>query len=90
MSETSMLVQIMKTCQPLPATCEACGESFACGANTGGCWCGEIKLSDAVREELRAKYQRCLCRACLEKLAVASSVEMLESGQGDSKLGTSC
>jgi hypothetical protein len=90
MSESSPLVQIMKTCQPLPVKCEACGESFACGASTGVCWCGEIKLSDAVREELRAKYQRCLCRACLEKLAVASSIEMLESGQGDSELGTSC
>jgi hypothetical protein len=90
MSETSLLDQIVKTCEPAPSACEACGENFACGAKTGGCWCAEIKLSDAVRDELRTTYERCLCRACLEKLAAASSVEMSKSGQGDSELGTSC
>ena len=48
--------------------CEACGESFSCEISLGtGCWCGEIKLSDETRQELRAKYTSCLCRACLEK-----------------------
>ncbi len=49
--------------------CEACGESFVCGATLTGCWCGEIKLSAETRAELRQQYQRCLCRACLEKRA---------------------
>jgi len=50
--------------------CEACGESFACEISLGkGCWCGEIKLSDEARQELRAEYKNCLCRACLEKAA---------------------
>jgi hypothetical protein len=54
--------------------CEACGETFACEIPLGkGCWCGEIKLSDETRQELRAKYKKCLCRACLEKVAVSSS-----------------
>ncbi|PYS77433.1 MAG: hypothetical protein DMF67_02120 [Acidobacteria bacterium] len=52
-----------------PDACEACGQSFACGAAVAGCWCGEIKLSEEQRAELRARYQGCLCRACLERFA---------------------
>jgi hypothetical protein len=52
-----------------PSVCEACGGEFTCGASLGACWCGEIKLSDAARAELRARYERCLCRACLETYA---------------------
>lgn len=54
--------------------CEACGELFPCEISLGtGCWCGEIKLSDEARPELRAKYKNCLCRACLEKVAASNS-----------------
>ena len=52
-----------------PSVCEACGEQFVCGATQSSCWCQEIKLGEAVRARLRARYQRCLCRACLENLA---------------------
>ena len=52
-----------------PATCEACGASFMCGASLAGCWCAEIKLSEDARARLRSRYERCLCRACLEKFA---------------------
>ncbi|HYJ47629.1 MAG TPA: cysteine-rich CWC family protein [Pyrinomonadaceae bacterium] len=52
-----------------PATCEACGSSFMCGATLAGCWCTEIKLSEATRAQLRSRYERCLCRACLETFA---------------------
>jgi RNase P subunit RPR2 len=52
-----------------PSICEACGEQFVCGANASSCWCQEIKLSEAAQIELRARYQRCLCRACLENYA---------------------
>ena len=52
-----------------PSVCEACGEEFVCGAALSSCWCQEIKLSEAVRAELRTRYQRCLCRACLENYA---------------------
>lgn len=51
------------------ARCEACGGEFTCGATLAGCWCSEIKLSDEVRAELRERYARCLCRACLEQFA---------------------
>jgi hypothetical protein len=52
-----------------PSICEACGELFTCGATLSGCWCQEIKLSEAVRTELRSRYDRCLCRTCLEGFA---------------------
>jgi hypothetical protein len=50
-------------------TCEACGEKFVCGATITGCWCSEVKLSEAARAELKARYKGCLCRTCLEKFA---------------------
>jgi hypothetical protein len=49
--------------------CAACGEEFHCGASVWGCWCAEVKLTDAQRAALRAKYRGCLCRNCLEKAA---------------------
>lgn len=52
-----------------PETCEACGERFECGATLAGCWCSEVKLSEEMRAELRKRYQRCLCRNCLERIA---------------------
>jgi hypothetical protein len=58
-----------------PAMCEACGESFVCGATLSGCWCQEIKLSDEVRAELRTRYERCLCRTCLEGLAEGERID---------------
>ena len=58
-----------------PSVCEACGEPFTCGATLSGCWCQEIKLNDEVRDGLRSQYQRCLCRACLEKLAKGERID---------------
>lgn len=49
-----------------PQECEACHQAFTCDASLTGCWCMEIKLDDQTRKALRARYQRCLCRRCLE------------------------
>ena len=49
--------------------CESCGAEFECGAALGGCWCGEVELDEAARAELRERFRRCLCRACLESYA---------------------
>ncbi len=49
--------------------CERCGERFTCGVSFGGCWCAEIKLSDAARAQLRQQYHDCLCRKCMEVAA---------------------
>ena len=58
-----------------PSACESCGAESVCGATLAGCWCSEIKLSEETRAELRARYQRCLCRACLERYAAGETVE---------------
>jgi len=52
-----------------PQSCEACGQPFRCGASLADCWCEEIALSAEVRAELGSRYQRCLCRGCLERFA---------------------
>jgi len=49
--------------------CGACGKAFECGATLSDCWCAEVKLTDAQREELKGKYRGCVCRECLEKVA---------------------
>jgi hypothetical protein len=59
-----------------PSACESCGGEFACGARLAGCWCGEIKLSEETRAELRARFRGCLCRACLERFAAVEAVEL--------------
>jgi hypothetical protein len=62
------------------STCEACGAEFTCGAGaTAGCWCSEVKLSEALRARLRERYERCLCRACLESFAELEKGAIAES-----------
>jgi hypothetical protein len=56
--------------QPPASTCEACGESFSCGAaSPTGCWCQEVTVAAEARDELRQQYSKCLCRPCLERAA---------------------
>jgi Cysteine-rich CWC len=45
--------------------CEACGESFECGAKTGKCWCFEIDLSEEKLANLKENFDKCLCPKCL-------------------------
>jgi hypothetical protein len=45
--------------------CEACGQEFLCGAMAAGCWCEQIRLTAATREEISRRYHDCLCRNCL-------------------------
>ena len=51
----------------IPQSCEGAGRSFACEIGLRGCWCSHVIVSERTREVLRAKYRRCLCRACLDK-----------------------
>jgi cysteine-rich CWC protein len=48
-----------------PERCEACGKTFGCGAQTGGCWCDDVPMDPAALAALRARYERCLCPDCL-------------------------
>jgi hypothetical protein len=57
---------------PDPETCEACGAEFRCGAREGGCWCTQEHVPAAVLGELRERYGRCLCPACLRAAAAAA------------------
>lgn len=52
-----------------PSVCEQCGSEFTCGASLHGCWCMKVELTDETREELKSKFNDCLCPNCLEKLS---------------------
>jgi hypothetical protein len=55
---------------PLDCSCPRCGGGFACGAATGACDCFGLRLSDALRTELAARWPgRCLCLGCLRELS---------------------
>jgi hypothetical protein len=47
-------------------TCESCGKEFFCGAETGNCWCFEVKLEAVELENLLQKFANCLCADCLK------------------------
>ena len=49
-------------------TCEACGKVFLC-VGADGCWCGAVKLEPKRSEDLRSRYNDCLCEACLRAAA---------------------
>src|SRR6266446_9209104 len=55
--------------QRRPKICEACGQEFLCSAMAPGCWCEEIHLTAAAREEIARRYRECLCRNCLAHFA---------------------
>ena len=55
--------------------CESCGAEFRCGASQAGCWCAEVELDGAARAELRERFRRCLCRACLEGYAAGGGLK---------------
>lgn len=89
MRPTRSLDQFIRKCGPELSVCEACGESFECGARSGSCWCSEIELGERVGAELRGRFKNCLCRACLEKFSQAGSVGPIVAEEGESELGTS-
>ena len=62
--------------KPAAKICESCGTEFGCGAKLDGCWCTEITLTDAQADDIKAKFNDCLCPACLEKLAAKASMKL--------------
>ncbi len=48
--------------------CAFCGGSFGCGAKADGCWCVDVSLAPEIADDLKRKYQDCLCPTCLSAL----------------------
>ena len=61
-------------------TCPACGSEFRCGVSLKGCWCRDVELPAVAFELAKARYEKCLCRACLEKLAEESRAARTAEG----------
>ena len=60
-----------------PSVCESCGDEFTCGASLKGCWCMDLQLTDKSREELKKKFDDCLCPSCLKEFAEPESPEIV-------------
>lgn len=54
---------------PEPKLCESCGETFGCGANLDGCWCVDVAIPPVAADDLKSKFNDCLCPQCLASLA---------------------
>jgi len=50
------------------AACPRCGGSFRCGVADKVCDCFGAQLDDALRQQLAAQYDSCLCMSCLTEL----------------------
>lgn len=48
--------------------CGRCRATFSC-QQAGGCWCGDLQLEPARLAWLKARYDDCLCPACLTAVA---------------------
>ena len=51
-------------------TCPKCGKTFEC-VHSKDCWCAKVTLDEKARIRLTG-YKDCLCKECLEEIAVAS------------------
>jgi hypothetical protein len=66
-----------------PARCPRCGDTFGCGAaNASPCACTRVRLSEALRTQLRESYSGCLCLGCLLALGAQPVVEPARAAPG--------
>jgi hypothetical protein len=52
---------------PRTVICPMCGEQFTCGLSAT-CWCAGKAVPEEVRRQLAARYETCVCSACLDRL----------------------
>ncbi|MFI5223257.1 MAG: cysteine-rich CWC family protein [Nitrospirales bacterium] len=57
---------------PVNKTCEHCRHIFECGGYR--CWCGKVGITEQQMDWIAARFQDCLCPACL-KLVSAGVLE---------------
>ncbi|OQX72443.1 MAG: hypothetical protein B6D64_15120 [Bacteroidetes bacterium 4484_276] len=48
-----------------PAVCPKCGKGFTCSP-AGKCWCNEVLVPPAKLNEIKDKFDSCLCPDCLK------------------------
>lgn len=58
----------MNEIHAINAACPRCQQPFYCGASDARCDCFDLKLDEAMRQQLAARYSGCLCLACLREL----------------------
>lgn len=75
----------MATAPMLDASCPRCGGGFECGAAAGHCDCFGIRLTEALRVELAARYSSCLCLRCLREVMDGASAAPLQPVMGSAK-----
>jgi len=49
---------------PVNKTCEHCRQTFECGGYQ--CWCGKVGITEQQMDWIAARFQDCLCPACLK------------------------
>lgn len=52
--------------KPVSKLCEVCGKEFFCSAESGNCWCFDLKLKAETLQKLKENYKDCVCPACLK------------------------
>ena len=52
---------------PVTKICECCRQSFTCGGFQ--CWCGSVGITEDQMDWIAARFQDCLCPACLQQVA---------------------
>ncbi|MGQ0812239.1 MAG: cysteine-rich CWC family protein [Nitrospiraceae bacterium] len=55
---------------PVSKTCEHCGQTFTCGGLQ--CWCGRMGITERQMDWIAARFQDCLCPACLEQVSIGA------------------
>lgn len=55
---------------PVTKTCEQCHQTFECGGYQ--CWCGNVGITEPQMDWIAARFQDCLCPACLALVSAGS------------------
>jgi len=53
--------------------CSRCEKPFNCCNETSGCWCENYQLSKETLQELRKRFDNCLCENCLAEFALKAA-----------------